>query len=398
MEEERLRCAETALRQMPEGYRTLDAAQVAARQRGHSFHRGMHIGWAWGEDERRRPYLDFLSEHRHPGMQALRYFPDGRTEPIATPASMRRVSPDPAEDAELERQFLEKNRAAYADLRDRGLLPPEGQNIGSQDINEYLLTKAPPTGRDVDLATVGANDVVLGGGWDEVLRDDLSKPYWFKLLEFIDNEYESQEVYPPRAQIFRAFGLTPYDQVKVVILGQDPYPTPGEAHGLAFSVPSDVSRKPGSLKNIHKVLASDLSTALGRPVTEPDTGSLEGWARQGVLLLNTALTVRAGTKRDRELHRRWRWEGNGWATFTDAVIRAVNDKPEGVVFILWGNDAHRKEKLIDRSRHAVVKSSHPSPLSARRGFSTSTPFSDANKELERLGRAGIDWERVGPDA
>ena len=278
----------------------MDAAEVASQERGHSFHRGMHIGWAWGEDERRQPYLDFLSEHRHPGMQAVRYFTDGRTDPIATPASTRAVAPDPAEDAELERQFFENNTAVYADLRSRGLLPPEGVNVGSQDINEYLLTGAPPArGSDVDAAMgpAGVNGVLLGGGWDEVLRDELDKPYWSKLVEFIDDEYESHEVYPPRAQIFKAFELTPYDQVKVVILGQDPYPNPGEACGLAFSVPADVSRKPGSLMNIHKVLVSDLSTALGRPVAEPGSGSLDGWAEQGVLLLNTALTVRAGPRR-----------------------------------------------------------------------------------------------------
>lgn len=296
-------------------------------------------------------------------------------EPIATPASMRVVSPDPAEDAELERQFFEKNRAAHADLRDRGLLPPEGQNVRSQDINEYLLTAAAPADEsdlEAPKATVGANRELLGGGWDEVLREEMDKPYWSKLLEFINDEHESHEVYPPREQIFKAFELTPCDQVKVVILGQDPYPNPGEAHGLAFSVPTDVSRKPGSLKNIHKVLASDLSAALGRPLTEPDSGSLEGWAEQGALLLNTALTVRAGTKTDREVHRHWRWEGHGWTTFTDAVIKAVNHKPEGVVFILWGKDARKKEKLIDRGRHAVIKSSHPSPLSAWRGFLEST--------------------------
>jgi hypothetical protein len=144
MDGERLRCAETALRQVPEDYRKVNAADVAGQERGHSFHRGMHVGWAWGEDERGRPYLDFLFEHRHPGMQAQRYFTDGGIELIATPASMRVVSPDPAEDAELERQFFETNRAAYADLRDRGLLPPEGHNVGSQEINEHLLRGGSP--------------------------------------------------------------------------------------------------------------------------------------------------------------------------------------------------------------------------------------------------------------
>lgn len=138
MNEERLRCAEAALRQVPEDYRKVDAAAVASHERGHSFHRGMHIGWAWGQDERGRPYLDFLSEHRHPGMHAERYLTDGTTEPIRTPGSMRATSPDPAEDAELQRRFVEANRTAYADLRERGLLPPSGENLMSQEINEYL--------------------------------------------------------------------------------------------------------------------------------------------------------------------------------------------------------------------------------------------------------------------
>jgi uracil-DNA glycosylase len=358
MNNARLRCAESALRQVPEDYRKVNAADVAGQESGHSFHQGMHIGWAWGEDERGRPYLDFLSEHRHPGMQAARYFTDGRAEPIATPASMRVASPDPAEDAAIEREFLESNRVAYEDLRDRGLLPPEGENVGSQDINEYLLRGASAThGNDPDAATaaVGANSVLLGGGWDEPLRDEMAKPYWSRLLEFITDEQENCEVYPPRTQLFKAFELTPYSDVKVVILGQDPYPNPGEAHGLAFSVPTAVSRKPKSLQNIHKVLVSDLSRALGRPVTAPEHGSLEGWAEQGVLLLNTALTVRNGTKTDRRAHRQWVWEGQGWSTFTDAVIKAVNDKADRVVFILWGNDARQKEKLIDRSRHGVAQ-------------------------------------------
>ncbi len=180
MNDERLQGAMVALRQVPEDYRTVDAADVAGQERGHSFHRGMHIGWAWGEDERGRSYLDFLSEHRHPGMQAQRYFTDGRTEPIATPASMRAVSSDPAEDAEIEREFFESNRAAYADLRDRGLLPPGGENVGSQDINEYLLKGGPPTagsGPDAANTAVGASGVRLGGGWNELLREELDKPY-----------------------------------------------------------------------------------------------------------------------------------------------------------------------------------------------------------------------------
>jgi uracil-DNA glycosylase len=401
MNDERLRCAATALRKVPEDYRRVSASDVAGQERGHSFHRGMHIGWAWGEDENGRSYLDFLSEHPHPGMQAGRYFTDGRTEPIATPASMRAVSSDPAEDAEMEREFFKSNRTAYMDLRDRGLLPSEGENIGSQEINEHLLKGRSPADKARAAAADMVDDrsaVLLGGGWDEVLRDELGKPYWSKLLEFVAREYNNHDdVYPHQTQIFKAFELTPYGKVKVAILGQDPYPNPGEAHGLAFSVPTDLSWKPDSLKNIHKVLLSDLSKTLSRPVTTPKHGNLEGWAQQGVLLLNTALTVRSGSKTDRKVHRQWRWKGQGWSTFTDAVIKAINDKPEGVVFILWGKDAAGKERMIDRSRHEVITSSHPSPLSAWRGFLTSSPFSDANKELARLGRGEIDWERLGRD-
>lgn len=234
---------------------------------------------------------------------------------------------------------------------------------------------------------------LLGGGWDERLRGELKEPYWYELLDFLAEERGKYEVFPSPSQTFKAFELTPYDEVKVVILGQDPYPNPGEAHGLAFSVPAHVKKKPPSLKNIHQVFESDLSE-LG--VTPPAHGNLEAWAEQGVLLLNTALTVRAGTKADRDVHRRWRWGDKGWATFTDAVIKAVNDKTDRVVFILWGNDAKKKDDkqgLIDRTRHAVIKSSHPSPFSARLGFLTSRPFSEANKELSAAGRE-IDWGRI----
>lgn len=398
MNEERLRCAEAALRQVPEDYRKVDAVVVAGQERGHSFHHGMHIGWVWGEDERGRPCLDFLSEHRHPGMRAQRYFSDGRTEPIRTPASMRAVSPDPTEDAELERRFIEANRAAYADLRERGLLPPVGENITSQDVNEYLTSGS---GREVgsgfeetELSKHDRGDDLLGGGWDRILREEIDKPYWRELLAFLAEERGKYQVFPPPSQTFRAFKLTPCERVKVVILGQDPYPNPRDAHGLAFSVPAEVKRRPPSLKNIYKVLESDLSQASGRSVSAPEHGSLEGWAEQGVLLLNTALTVRGGTKQDRAVHRRWRWEGQGWATFTDAVIRAVNDKADGVVFMLWGNDAKEKQALIEIDRHSVITSSHPSPYSARLGFLTSRPFSEANEKLKATGGT-IDWGRAG---
>lgn len=389
MNEERLRCAQTALRQVPEDYRTVDASDVVGQARGHSFHHGMHVGWAWGADERGQDYLDFLSEHRHPGMQAERYFADGRTEPIRTPASMRAVSPDPAEDAELQRRFSEANREAYADLRRRGLLPPVGENLMSQDINEYLNSGSESDADEPELWRHNRAEDLLGGGWDEVLREEINKPYWNELLAFLAEERAKHNIFPPPSQTFRAFELTPYDKVKVVILGQDPYPNPGEANGLAFSVPVDVKKKPPSLRNIHRVVESDLAE-LG--VTAPTHGTLEGWAAQGVLLLNTALTVRSGSKKDRGVHRRWNSNGQGWAAFTDAVIKAVNDKDERVVFILWGNDAKAKAKqgLIDRRLHAVIESSHPSPYSARLGFLESHPFSEANKELKSR---EIDWSR-----
>src|SRR5680860_30067 len=384
MNDERLRCAETALRQVPEDYRKVDATDVAGQERGHSFHQGMHIGWAWGEDERGRPYLDFLWEHRHPGMQAERYFTDGRTEPIATPASMRAVSPDPAEDAEIEREFFESNRAAYADLRDRGLLPPEGGNVGSQDINEHLLKGGSPTGGsapDAATTTVGANGVRLGGGWDELLREELDKPYWSKLLEFITHEHENHEVYPPWAQTFNAFELTSYDAVKVVILGQDPYIKPGQAHGLAFSVPTGIAIPP-SLRNIRTELAADLEVSLS---DLPDHGDLTAWAEQGVLLLNTTLTVRRGKSNSHE--------GMGWETFTDAVISAISAELKGVVFILWGGPAQKKAKLIDLARHpAPIKAAHPKAwANARNPLAGSKPFTTANKLLAASGRAPVDW-------
>lgn len=368
---------------MPEDYRTVDAGDVVGRERGHSFHRGMHIGWAWGEDERGRPYLDFLSEHRHPGMHAERYFTDGRTEPIATPASLRVVSPDPAEDAEIERKFFESNRAAYADLRDRGLLPPAGENVGSQDINEYLLKSGLPTGDGTDAATIAfpADGVLLGGGWDEVLRNELDKPYWSDLLEFVAYEHETYEVYPPWAQTFKAFELTPYNDVRVVVLGQDPYIKPGQAHGLAFSVPTGTAIPP-SLRNIRKELAADLEISLS---DLPDHGDLTGWAEQGVLLLNTTLTVRRGKSNSHE--------GMGWEKFTDAVISAISAGLEGVVFILWGGHAQKKAKLIDLTRHpAPITAAHPKAwANARNPIAGSKPFTTANKLLAVAGRGEVDW-------
>lgn len=256
----------------------------------------------------------------------------------------------------------------------------------------YLTGSAPPWPEETGLQEpeIWAHDRgegLLPVGWSDRLAGELEKEYWSKLLEFIGDDRARHDVYPPPSQTFRAFELTPFDDVKVVILGQDPYPTPGEAHGLAFSVPVGVERPP-SIKNIHSVLESDLGGHA------PGHGNLEAWAAQGVLLLNTALTVRAGSKEDHLAHRRWRWDRQGWTTFTDAVIDTVNTKPQPVVFILWGADAKRKAKRI-KAPHIVIASSHPSPLAAYRGFLASKPFSETNSSLSNAGRGSIDWWRIG---
>lgn len=256
---------------------------------------------------------------------------------------------------------------------------------------------APPWPEDVGLEGAEAwefqaGEDLLGGGWDEALHEQLEEDYWWELLQFLESERGRHDVFPPPSQTFRAFALTPYRDVRVVILGQDPYPNSGQADGLAFSVP-DGQRLPPSLRNIRTVLRADLAREHGEEVTLPESGRLDGWARQGVLLLNTVLTVRAGTKRDRDHHRRWRTaDGHGWTTFIDAVIRAVNAKEEPVVFILWGNDAKKKRELIKKKIHTVLTSSHPSPYSARLGFLDSRPFSAANQALRDSGRE-IEWAR-----
>ncbi len=212
--------------------------------------------------------------------------------------------------------------------------------------------------------------------WNPVLRAELAKPYWAELQAFVEAERARHQVFPPADDVFAALHLTPYADVKVLILGQDPYHGPGQAHGLCFSVRPPVAPPP-SLENIFTELHADL----GLPV--PRHGSLRHWAEQGVLLLNATLTVRA--------HQAGSHQKKGWETFTDQVIRAVNDKPERVVFILWGSSARQKRALITGQHHSVIESPHPSPLSAHRGFFGSRPFSRANQALVEAGREPVDW-------
>jgi uracil-DNA glycosylase len=213
--------------------------------------------------------------------------------------------------------------------------------------------------------------------WKEVLKDEFEKPYFRELTAFVKQEYENGSVYPHPKNIFSAFELTSFDQVKVVILGQDPYHGAGQAHGLSFSVVEGV-RNPPSLQNIYTELESDL----GEPINK-SSGDLTRWATQGVLLLNSTLTVRAGVPGSHQ--------GKGWEQFTDAVIKALSEKREHLVFILWGNYAKVKGAHIDRSRHLVIESAHPSPFSAHTGFFGSKPFSKANTYLAENGLEEILW-------
>ena len=212
--------------------------------------------------------------------------------------------------------------------------------------------------------------------WNPILRGEFDKPYWPILQQYVADERAQSAVYPPHDQVFAALHLTPFAEVKVLILGQDPYHGPGQAHGLCFSVPRGIPQPP-SLQNIFAELHSDLA------IEPPSHGNLEAWARQGVLLLNAFLTVRA---RQAASHR-----SAGWETFTDEVIRAVSARPERVVFILWGAFARRKKSLVDLTRHVVIESAHPSPLSAHNGFFGSRPFSRANAALVAAGRQPVDW-------
>jgi uracil-DNA glycosylase len=212
--------------------------------------------------------------------------------------------------------------------------------------------------------------------WNPILRGEFDEPYWQELQAFVGAERERGRVFPPAEDVFAALHLTSYADTKVLILGQDPYHGPGQAQGLCFSVREGLDLPP-SLVNIFAELRADLG------IEPPGHGSLVHWARQGVLLLNAVLTVRA--------HQAGSHAGTGWETFTDRVIRAVDDKPERVVFILWGGYARKKKALIDTSRHTVIESAHPSPLSAHNGFFGSRPFSRANEALIAAGRDPIDW-------
>ncbi|HEV7249159.1 MAG TPA: uracil-DNA glycosylase [Shinella sp.] len=221
-------------------------------------------------------------------------------------------------------------------------------------------------------------DVKIGESWKAPLAAEFSNPYMAELKAFLlEQKQGGKRIFPKGAEYFRALDLTPLDEVRVVILGQDPYHGEGQAHGLCFSVQPGV-RIPPSLVNIYKEMQTDLGIA---PVRH---GFLEHWAKQGVLLLNSVLTV--------EMGRAASHQGRGWERFTDAVIRAVNEQEKPVVFILWGSYAQKKAAFVDRSRHLVLRSAHPSPLSAHNGFLGSRPFSQANAFLEEHGREPIDWQ------
>lgn len=219
-------------------------------------------------------------------------------------------------------------------------------------------------------------EIRIGNSWDKIVKEELEKKYLKDLLLFLEKEYRDKTVFPKQEEIFRAFQLTPYEDVKVVILGQDPYHGENQAEGLAFSVRRG-QKLPPSLRNIYKELQSDLS------IICPDHGSLLSWAKEGVLLLNTVLTVEKGKANS---HQR-----KGWEEFTDHVIEELGKREKPMVFFLWGNAAIKKKELI-RSQHKIITSAHPSPLSARRGFLGSKPFSHANEFLIQSGEEPVDWQ------
>ncbi len=213
--------------------------------------------------------------------------------------------------------------------------------------------------------------------WHSVLAEEFDKPYFRQLEDFLAEERQTQTIYPPETDVFSAFELTPYDEVRVLLLGQDPYHDRNQAHGLCFSVKPGI-KPPRSLMNIYKELKDDIDLDI------PESGYLVNWAKQGILMLNAVLTVRS--------HEANSHKNRGWETFTDAVISKVNHKSHPVIFVLWGGYAQKKLKLIDTTKHIVIQSAHPSPLSARNGFFGSKPFSAINSVLFKHNQPEIDWK------
>lgn len=218
---------------------------------------------------------------------------------------------------------------------------------------------------------------ILKNDWQPLLKSEFEKPYYKELRAFLKREYSVHTVYPRMGDIFNALHFTPFHQVKVVILGQDPYHGPGQAQGMSFSVNPDVAVPP-SLVNVFHEMKDDIGCSM------PGNGYLGGWAKQGVLLLNTVLSVRKGQAHSHQ--------GKGWETFTDRVITLLNEKETPVIYILWGRAAQNKQALIDTTKHYVIKAPHPSPLSAYRGFFGSKPFSKTNQLLKQMGHETIHWE------
>ena len=221
--------------------------------------------------------------------------------------------------------------------------------------------------------------VSLLNDWDEILKDEWQKPYYLNLREFLKEEYRTRRIYPPMNDIYNALRYTSYEGVKVLIVGQDPYHGPGQAHGLCFSVKEGI-KQPPSLVNIFKELEDEYG------MKRPESGELTGWAKQGVLLLNTALTVREGQPNS---HR-----GKGWEILTDRIISLVDQKSDPVVFLLWGSNARQKKALIHNKAHLVLECAHPSPLSAYQGFFGCGHFRMANEFLQKVGKEPIDWSRT----
>lgn len=219
-------------------------------------------------------------------------------------------------------------------------------------------------------------NITIEESWRDCLKDEFMKPYFINLVEFVKSEYTNYKIYPPGSQIFSAFDHCTFEKTKVVIIGQDPYHGDGQANGLCFSV-ADGIRKPPSLVNIFKEITSDIGNSI------PESGNLERWADQGVLMLNATLTVRASTPGSHQKR--------GWEEFTDAVIKNLSDKKEKLVFLLWGAYAQKKGEIIDRNKHFVLESAHPSPFAAHRGFFGSKPFSKCNSYLEQQRLRGINW-------